>query len=90
MNKREIKEYIIKLIIAIILIMITALLILCLVYSKSIINYIKSIIDILIPFIYGSCIAYLLTPLCNKLKYKVINKNSKYADFISIMLTEVI
>lgn len=62
---------------------------------ESILNYFDSIIDILMPFIYGAVIAYLLTPACNKLdlalaKDKKNIKTSKLSIFISELMMIVI
>ena len=90
MNREDIKQYMIKLIITILTMIIIALFTFGILYSNKIIDFIKSIISILMPFVYGGCIAYLLTPLCNKIKYKLINKKVKHYNAISIAITEII
>lgn len=78
------KEYICKLWIAILSITVACL---CIIYFGKITGFIGKILRIAMPFIYGACIAYLITPLCNRIKARLKSKNSHY---MSIAITAVI
>ena len=77
MNK-NMKNYILKL--SYTAIVVTAS-ILCIIYFENILEFAGSILNILMPFIYGAVMAYILTPLCNRINKKINNDN------ISIIIT---
>lgn len=88
MDKKEIKEYLIKLGLTIATLTIAAVLVLGIVYAEQIRMMISNIINIVLPFIIGACIAYLLAPLCNKVENKL--KNNKHKKLLSIATAEVV
>ena len=88
MDKKEIKEYLIKLGLTIATLTIAAVLVLGIVYAEQIRMMISNIINIVLPFIIGACIAYLLAPLCNKVENRL--KNNKHKKLLSIAAAEVV
>lgn len=90
MSKRDIH----KVLYNILYIIFIATLIICIMYSKSILAYIQKIIDILAPFIYGGCMAYILVPLCNNIERKLSKINIKFIKkhlrSIAITITEIV
>lgn len=88
MDKKEIKQYIIKLGLTIAVMTIAAIFVLGIIYAEQIGLIINNIINILMPFIIGACIAYLLAPLCNKVESKF--ENNKHKKIISIAVAELI
>jgi predicted PurR-regulated permease PerM len=66
---------------------------LCIMNYTYIISFIHKIIRIVSPFIIGAIIAYLLTPLCNKVSDKLSKTKTfkhRKTDTISILITEII
>lgn len=86
MDKHKLKEFTVKSIIVIAILAIAALIVL---YSQNIILGVSGLINIITPFIWGGCIAYLLVPICNKIKNKLdTKKKRKHSDYIAIAITE--
>lgn len=88
MDKNEIKEYLVKLGLTIATLTIAAVLLLGIVYAEQIGLIIDNIINIVLPFIIGACIAYLLAPLCNKIEDRL--KNNKHKKILSIAAAELV
>ena len=93
MNKKEVKELIIKTLIVSITIATVVLISYSLLNIVNIVEFIISIINILMPFIIGCIIAYLLTPMCTKL-YRIMTRHSKIshkvANVVSIIFVEIV
>lgn len=92
MNKKEIKDLVIRTL----TITITAAIVILVSYSLlnivNIVSFITNLIDILAPFIIGCIIAYLLCPMCNKLKKFMTNHSrmkDKTANLVSIIFVEI-
>lgn len=88
MNKNEIKEYLVKLALTIVIMSIIATFVLGMIYAERIVMIISKIVNIILPFILGACIAYLLAPLCNKVEAKL--KNNKHKKEIAILVAELV
>lgn len=78
MKNKTFKE---KMYITLIYLVIISIFIIGIINHDVITNIINKIIESLIPFIYGGCFAYLLTPLCNKIENKLnkLRLNEKIA-----------
>mgnify|MGYP002517234735 CR=1 FL=1 len=86
MKDKSLKEKIIIIIISALLI---SMMILAIINYSSIVEFIERVVSIAVPFIYGGCTAYLLTPLCNKIEDKLKNKKVKHSDKFAIAITEI-
>lgn len=87
MENKTFKE---KIILIITTVTIISLIIAAIINYKSIIDLIGRIVNVAVPFIYSGCIAYLLTPLCNKLENKLSKKFKKHSETIAVALTEIL
>lgn len=88
MKDRNVKN---KILFVLICTMIIGAMTLIVINFNGIINYFSGVIDILMPFIYGAIIAYLLTPVCNKLDTKLSkDKNNVKQSKLSILLSEML
>ena len=88
MKDRNVKN---KILFVLICTMIIGAMTLIVINFNGIINYFSGVIDILMPFIYGAIIAYLLTPVCNKLDAKLSkDKNNVKQSKLSILLSEML
>lgn len=79
----KLKDFIIH---TLIVIGIVGIILLSIIKFDSLIVMWHKVISILLPFIYGLVMAYLLSPLCNKIKTKL----KKQAEFKSVMITEIV
>ena len=62
-------------------------------HSVSIAQFFGTLLGILTPFIYGAVIAYLLTPLCNRLEAffgRLMKKRKGPSGFLAVLMTYVI
>lgn len=87
MKDKTLKE---KILIIIFIALALSLLIVAIINYKSIISLLGKMVAIAVPFIYGGCTAYLLTPLCNKIESKLKCKNVKHKEGLAITITETI
>ena len=87
MKDKTFKE---KVILIIITVTIISLIIAAIINYKSIINLIGRLVTVAVPFIYSGCIAYLLTPLCNKIENKLSKKFKKHSEAIAVAITEIV
>lgn len=86
MEKKDIKQFIIRTLAVGVLIVLAFLLL----NIRNIMGILGTIIRALKPFIFGGCMAYILAPLCNKLRNnRHIYKHKSYKT-LSIALTEII
>lgn len=87
MKDKTLKE---KIFIIIFIALALSLLIVAIINYKSIMSLLGKMVAIAVPFIYGGCIAYLLTPLCNKIESKLKCKNIKHKEGLAITITETL
>lgn len=87
MKDKSLKE---KIIIVIISALLISVMILAIINYGSIVEFIEKVVSIAVPFIYGGCTAYLLTPLCNKIEDKLNNRKIKHSATIAIAITEIL
>ena len=87
MKDKTFKE---KVILIIITVTIISLIIAAIINYKSIINLIGRLVTVAVPFIYSGCIAYLLTPLCNKIENKLSKKFKKHSETLAVAITEIV
>ena len=87
MKDKTFKE---KVILIILTVTIISLIIAAIINYKGIINLIGRLVTIAVPFIYSGCIAYLLTPLCNKIENKLSKKFKKHSEILSVAITEML
>lgn len=88
MDKNEIKEYLVKLGLTIAIMSIIAMFVLGIIYAEHIGMIIGNVINILLPFVIGACIAYLLAPLCNKVENRL--SSNKHKKALSIVVAELV
>lgn len=93
MDKKEIKELIFKTLIISLTIAVVVLVTYSLLNIVNIVGFISNLISILTPFIIGCVIAYLLAPMCGKMK-NLMTKHSKMKDntahVVSIIFVELV
>ena len=86
MKDKTLKE---KIIIIGVLTALISLVVIAIINYSSILSLIGRMIRIAIPFIYSGFIAYMLTPLCNKIENKLSKKCKKHSKILSIAITEI-
>lgn len=87
MKDKTFKE---KVILIILTVTIISLIIAAIINYKGIINLIGRLVTVAVPFIYSGCIAYLLTPLCNKIENKLSKKFKKHSETLAVAITEIV
>lgn len=87
MDKKELREYVAKVAIALSLMVVAALI---LKYSENLAAGVRDILNIVKPFIFGACIAYIMLPLCNKIEHWLREKHIKKPFTLSIIISEAV
>lgn len=93
MNKNDIKQLILKTLIVSITIASVVLIGYSLLNIINVVNFISTLVEILMPFIIGCVIAYLLAPMCTKMKNFMIKHSKmsdKLANLVSISFVEIV
>ena len=86
MGNKSLKE---KIYIILLVTLAISILVVAVINYAKIIGLIERMIEIAVPFIYGGCAAYLLTPLCNKIENKLSSRKIKHSSTLAIVFTEI-